>query len=476
MNRIAVVGAGISGLAAAWYLQREGREVQVFESLGRIGGVIDTLDPSQAPYLIECGADNFATLLPDAWELVRQMGLESEFISPSKDYRIAQVVRRGRLYPIPNGFSLMQPTRMGSILSTPILSVAGKLRVLQEAFIPAKRDGQDESVESFAVRRLGRECFERLVEPIVGGIFTAKADRLSMQAAMPQFVRMEREHGSLIRAAFAKRRQQSAENRSAREASGARYDQFTAPKLGMKWWLSKLAEPLGPRLHLNHRVEVLERRPDSLWELRLVDARDDSARIEQFDGVCLAVPSYIAGGLLRALDNQLADHLESIEYASSAIAVLAVRRDEIRPESFCFGSIAPTVERRNCLAISLSSEKYAGRSPSDTVIMRVFMGGAVRPELLELPDDSLLKLAFEEVRELFGVRTVPHFERLIRWNRAMPQYHVGHVQRVARIRELVSKYPGLALVGNAYDGVGIPQCIRSAKFAVADLARDLRAM
>jgi oxygen-dependent protoporphyrinogen oxidase len=476
MNRIAVVGAGITGLAAAWYLQREGREVQVFESLGRIGGVIDTLDPSQAPYLIECGADNFATLLPDAWELVRQMGLESEFISPSKDYRIAQVVRRGRLYPIPNGFSLMQPTRMGSILSTPILSVAGKLRVLQEAFIPAKRDGQDESVESFAVRRLGRECFERLVEPIVGGIFTAKADRLSMQAAMPQFVRMEREHGSLIRAAFAKRRQQSAENRSAREASGARYDQFTAPKLGMKWWLSKLAEPLGPRLHLNHRVEVLERRPDSLWELRLVDARDDSARIEQFDGVCLAVPSYIAGGLLRALDNQLADHLESIEYASSAIAVLAVRRDEIRPESFCFGSIAPTVERRNCLAISLSSEKYAGRSPSDTVIMRVFMGGAVRPELLELPDDSLLKLAFEEVRELFGVRTVPHFERLIRWNRAMPQYHVGHVQRVARIRELVSKYPGLALVGNAYDGVGIPQCIRSAKFAVADLARDLRAM
>jgi oxygen-dependent protoporphyrinogen oxidase len=438
--------------------------------------VIDTLDPSQAPYLIECGADNFATLLPDAWELVRQMGLESEFISPSKDYRIAQVVRRGRLYPIPNGFSLMQPTRMGSILSTPILSVAGKLRVLQEAFIPAKRDGQDESVESFAVRRLGRECFERLVEPIVGGIFTAKADRLSMQAAMPQFVRMEREHGSLIRAAFAKRRQQSAENRSAREASGARYDQFTAPKLGMKWWLSKLAEPLGPRLHLNHRVEVLERRPDSLWELRLVDARDDSARIEQFDGVCLAVPSFIAGGLLRALDNQLADHLESIEYASSAIAVLAVRRDEIRPESFCFGSIAPTVERRNCLAISLSSEKYAGRSPSDTVIMRVFMGGAVRPELLELPDDSILKLAFEEVRELFGVRTVPHFERLIRWNRAMPQYHVGHVQRVARIRELVSKYPGLALVGNAYDGVGIPQCIRSAKYAVADLARDLRAM
>ena len=481
MNRIAVVGAGISGLATAWYLTRDGHRVEVFEAQDRIGGVIATLEADFTGsnlgdrLLIECGADNFATLMPDAWDLVRQMGLESEFITPKKDYRIAQVVCRGRLYPIPNGFSLMQPTRMGSILATPILSVSGKLRVLKEAFVPAKRDSQDESVESFAVRRLGRECFERLVEPIVGGIFTAKADKLSMQAAMPQFLRMEREHGSLIRAAFAKRRQQTAENRSAREASGARYDQFTAPKLGMKWWLGKLAEPLGESLHLNHRVETLERDGDSTWTLRVVNQTDKSSRIERFDKVCLAVPSYAAGSLLRNIDGVLAGGLESIQYASSAIAVLALRRDEIRPEALCFGSIAPTIEKRNCLAVSLSSEKYAGRCPEDTVIMRAFMGGAVRPELLEHSDEKLLELAFAEVKALFGIRTRPSYQRLVRWNRAMPQYEVGHVQRVASIREQISKYPGLALAGNAYDGVGIPQCIRGAKQAATMLgARDLK--
>jgi oxygen-dependent protoporphyrinogen oxidase len=468
MKRIAVVGSGISGLATAWYLQRQGHQVDVYECQDRLGGVIDTLDTPNTPYLIECGADNFATLLPDAWELVKQMGLESEFIHPNQDYRIAQVVHRGRLFPIPNGFSLMQPTRIGPILATPILSLAGKLRVLRESFVPRRQSQQDESVESFAVRRLGRECFEKLVEPIVGGIFTAQADKLSMQAAMPQFVRMEREHGSLIRAAFAKRRENSAENRSAREASGARYDQFTAPKLGMKWWLEQIAKPLGDRLHLNHKVEQIERIETGGWSVRVTQTKDSTTRQERFDGICLAVPSYIASGLLRGVDRELADGLGSIEYASSAIAVMAVRRDEIRPDTLCFGAIAPSSEKRNCLAISLTSEKYSGRSPSDTVVMRAFMGGAVRPELMELGDDRLLELAFREVEELFGVRSRPSYERLIRWDRAMPQYHVGHVELAKRIRELSAKQIGLTLVGNAYQGVGIPQCIRGAKRAAAE--------
>jgi oxygen-dependent protoporphyrinogen oxidase len=294
-----------------------------------------------------------------------------------------------------------------------------------------------------------------------------------MQAAMPQFLRMEREHGSLIRAAFAKRRQQTAENRSAREASGARYDQFTAPKLGMKWWLEKLAQPLGANLHLRHRVELLERGADSVWTLHLVNQVDNSLRIERFDKICLAVPSYAAGALLRNLDPELASGLESIPYASSAIAVLALKRDEIRSEALCFGSIAPTIEKRDCLAVSLSSEKYAGRCPDDTVIMRAFMGGAVRPELLEHSDEKLLALAFAEVQALFGVKSRPSYQRLVRWNRAMPQYHVGHVQRVASIKEQLAKYPGLALAGNAYEGVGIPQCIRSAEQAASLLSTKL---
>jgi protoporphyrinogen/coproporphyrinogen III oxidase len=469
MKRIGIVGAGISGLAAAWYIRRmqPDAQLELFEASDRVGGVIQTITE---PHLIECGADNFATLIPDALQLVREMGLESEFITPQKNFRIAQVVCRGRLVPIPNGFSLMQPTRMGSILATPILSLRGRIRVLAEMFVPRRRDDSDESVASFAIRRLGRECFERLVEPIVGGIFTARAETLSMQAAMPQFVAMEKEHGSLIRAAFAKRRKDTAESKSAREASGARYDQFMAPRRGMSWWFEQLAAPVLSSIHLGTRVQSIRRTAEGAWELLSVSDGEPQTRRSLVDQVCLAIPAYRAAELLKEESPELAQLLGSIPYASSAIAVLGIQKKEIWPHAFCFGSIAPSIEKRNCLAVSLSSEKYAGRCPEDTVLARVFMGGAVRPELVEQSDERLLEMAKREVEQLFGATSPPSFEKLVRWPQAMPQYLVGHHQKVERIRSFASHLPGLELVGNAYDGVGIPQCVRGAKAAAARIS------
>jgi oxygen-dependent protoporphyrinogen oxidase len=469
MKRIGIVGAGISGLATAWYLRRlqPNASITIFDTLDRIGGVIETLND---PYLIECGADNFGTLLPDALQLVNDMELESEFIAPQKNFRIAQVVHRGRLVPIPNGFSLMQPTRLASILTTPILSVRGKLRVLREYFVPPRRESSDESVADFAIRRLGRECFERLVEPIVGGIFTARAETLSMQAAMPQFVAMEREHGGLIRAARAMRKAKSTENRSAREASGARYDQFTAPRQGMTWWLEQIAAPMQDALHLRHSVQSILRHEDSTWGVMV--SSDDSREVRKwvFDEVCLAVPSHRASILLANISRELASELAAIPYASSAIAVLGVKKAEIRPNAFCFGAIAPAIEKRNCLAISLTSEKYEGRCPSDTVLARVFMGGAVRPDLFEKTDLELLGMAKREVESLFGPSSPPGYERLVRWPKSMPQYLVGHRLRVQNITQMVARLAGLELVGNAYDGVGIPQCVRGARIAAQRIA------
>ncbi len=469
MRRIGIVGTGISGATAAWYLNRlvPNLQLELFEARDRIGGVIQT---RSEPYLIEYGADNFATLIPDALELVRAMGLESEFISPQKDFRIAQVVHRGRLVPIPNGFSLMQPTRLNSMLATPILSPWGKLRLLAEYFIPRRVSSEDESVAAFATRRLGRECYERLVEPIVGGIFTAKAETLSMQAAMPQFVAMEREYGSLIRAALVKRRESNAATRAARGASGARYDQFMAPKKGMTWWLEQLVAPMRDRLHLGTHVTGLSRAQAGGWELTSVNARTSETRKWQFDEICLAVPSYIAAALLAGVSPDLSMELSSVPYASSAIAVLAVAKREVRPEAFCFGSIAPSIEGRNALAVSLTSEKYAGRCPADMVLARVFMGGAVRPELYEQSDARLLEMAIIEIADLFGPTSPPLYQELVRWPRAMPQYLVGHGQRVERIRTHLVGLPGLELIGNAYDGVGIPQCVRGAKNAAQRIA------
>ncbi len=464
--RIAVIGAGISGLTTAWYVERflPSAQVDVFDSASQIGGVIQTSYAD--PFLTELGADNFATLVPDALQMVDEMGIREEFIGPKPDHRIAQVVRNGKILPIPNGFSLMQPTRLSSVLSTPVLSPAGRLRLLGEFFVKQRTDVEDESVESFAVRRLGRECFDRLVEPIVGGIFTARAETLSMQAAMPQFVEMERKYGGLIRGAIAKRKSQSRAERSARQATGARYDQFLAPKQGMSWWLNQVATFLRNPIHLNCRIEKLFKDAGGSWTISMRPVSDSGELAQSYSGyhaVCLAIPSPRSALLLKPSQPQLASLLERIPYASSAVAVLAIKRSEIRPKAFCFGVVVPKMEHRDCLAISLASEKYEGRCPPDLVLARVFMGGAVRPELMDKSDDELLGMAREEVKELFGAGSLPRLQTLVRWNEAMPQYLVGHLQLVASIRQKLQEDKSLRLVGNAFDGVGIPQCVRLAR-------------
>jgi len=462
--RFAIVGAGISGLTIAWYLQKllPNAHVDVFESGRDVGGVIQTTIADS--FLVELGADNFATLVPDALQFVSEMGIRDEFIAPKTEHRIAQVVRNGKVIPIPAGFSLMQPTRLSSVLSTQTLSISGRLRMLGEYFVKPRLSTEDESVESFAVRRLGRECFDRLVEPIVGGIFTARAETLSMQAAMPQFVAMEREYGGLIKAALVKRKSQSRSENSARQATGARYDQFLAPKQGMSWWLKTIASQLKVEIKFQHRVRALQKNADGTWTLTSkCDAGESSSHLANYDGVCLALPSPQAAKLLRTCSNKIATHLERIPYASSAVAVLAIQRREIRPDAICFGIVVPKIERRDCLAISLASEKYEGRCPDDIVLARVFMGGAVRPELLEKSDDQLLGIAKKEVEELLGASSLPRWQSLVRWNESMPQYLVGHTQHMATIRELLTQDPTLDLIGNAFDGVGIPQCVRLAK-------------
>jgi protoporphyrinogen/coproporphyrinogen III oxidase len=472
--RIAIVGAGISGLTAAWYLQKFVPDAQVtlFDSNPNVGGVIQS--EHREPFLIEKGADNFATLVPDALRFVQEMGIQDEFISPKRDHRIAHVVRNGKVVPIPNGFSLMQPTRLSSVLTTRALSMAGRIRLIGEYFVAARSSSVDESVESFAIRRLGRECFERLVEPIVGGIFTARAETLSMKAAMPQFLEMEQKYGGLIRGALAKRKSQSKSAVSARQAAGARYDQFLAPKRGMSWWLERIAQDLTYETRLATQITRLEKTDGECWNVvGKAQPESETQCLGQFEHLILALPSHRASQLLQMTNPKLASLLGRIPYASSAVAVLAVQRREIPKSNLCFGIVIPTIERRDSLAISLASEKYEGRCPDDLVLARVFMGGAVRPELLDKDDDALLSIARKEVAELLGATSPPVRQSLIRWPCAMPQYLVGHVELVQEIVSEVVQDPMLSLIGNAYQGVGIPQCVRMAREAAERIAGSI---
>ena len=462
-KRIAVVGAGIAGLAAAIYLRkaRPDFEVTIFESSNRAGGVLETI--YDGPYLIERSADNFATLIPDALELSKLTGYTDELISPQPNGRQAFVLNRGRILPIPVGFSLVQPTRVWPILTTGTLSWAGKLRMLSEYFVKARQSDEDESLESFATRRLGREAFENLVEPIVSGIFTADPSRLSVQATLPQFVKMEREHGGLIRGYLAARRQDAAA--VSRRASGARYDQFMAPRQGMSHWINHLVSTLPTgSIRFEQAVQSIERISTGSWSIR---TSDESTQV---DGVIVSAPVRHAASCLEQTAPTLAQNLRDIEYASSAVAVVIVDRAEIKGRIDGFGLIVPAREGRPVLAISYTSNKYAGRVPDDQLMLRIFLGGATHPEVLERSDADLMSLATQQLREILDWRGQQfRWQGLVRWREAMPQYHLGHNAKVDSIMQQASQLGTLRLCGAGYSGVGIPQTVRSARLAAEQL-------
>ncbi|MEM8735792.1 MAG: protoporphyrinogen oxidase [Planctomycetota bacterium] len=468
VKRIAIIGGGISGLAAALECSKrtDKCDFQLFESSNRLGGVIETLQ--EGDYLIEKGADNFATLLPSALDLSQEFAAADDLTHPEADNRRAFVLKNGVPEPIPLGFSLMQPTQFASILATRTLSPLGKLRLLSEYFIEGKQwqDEEDESLESFAVRRLGREAFEALVEPIVSGIFTADPSKLSMRATMPQFVKMEQDHGGLIRAFLHSKKTDAAA--IARKASGARYDQFVAPKQGMTAWIEQLSQRIPvENLALGVQVTQVQQRAGG-WQVGI--DRNGIQDLQDFDAVVLATPAAITSSLLQSSKPDVAALVGKIHYASSAVAALVVKKSELFGRTDGFGLICPRREGRRALAISYSSNKYAGRVPNDEILLRIFFGGALDASILDQSDEDLLRLAKLEISELLNWRgTECSREWLIRWPNAMPQYDLGHQQRVGNINKLVAATPSLALCGAAYSGVGIPQCVRSGRAAVKQL-------
>lgn len=463
--RVAVIGAGISGLAAAWQIRKLRPEAQVvvLERRERVGGVLGTV--RENGFQVERSADNFITTLPWGVQLCRELGLGDQLVTTDPDHRRAFVVWRERLHPLPDGFLMMAPTRLWPLATTPLLSPFGKLRAAMEYLIPPRSDDDDESLAEFARRRLGREVYERLVEPLVSAVYGANMERLSLLATLSRFREMERRYGSLIRAM----RAQMAQRRRAGKSpgghaaeSGARYSMFVTLQQGLQDLVDRLAASLpSGALRLNVGVSTLHR-ADGQWVLQLSDG-------QQFvsDAVVAAVPSYAAAPLLRELDIHLADELAAITYTGSVILALAYRRDDVGHPLNGSGCVVPAVEGSPLLAVSFSSQKYPHLAPKDHVLIRVFAGGARRPDLVSLEDGQLIGLLREEVEKPLKIRGQPVHHWLFRWSQAMPQYEVGHGDRLRRIHERLTAWPGLALAGNAYRGVGIPHCIHSGQQAAA---------
>jgi oxygen-dependent protoporphyrinogen oxidase len=463
--RIAIIGGGIAGLAAAHRVVElnPACSLTLFEASARVGGVLSTVH--RDGFQVERSADNFITTIPWGISLCKRLGLEDQLIQTNPAFRRTFVIRRGRLHRLPDGFLMMAPTQLWPLAVTPILGPLGKLRSALEYFIPPRKGDEDESMAAFVRRRLGRQAFDRLVEPLVSAVYAADLEQLSVMATLSRFREMEREHGSLIRAM---RRQMKSKPKGASE-SGARYSMFVTLREGLSSMIDAIARRLPPNaVTLNSTVARIQRE-GTLWRVSC----EEGPAAELFDALVLAAPSPITAKLLEPLDTQLAADLAAIRHSGTAIVSLGYDNRQVGHPLDGMGAVVPAVEHSSILAVSFSSRKYAHRAPEGKTLLRVFVGGARHPELAEMPDADLLPLVRRETEKLLRIEGEPVFVDIAHWPGTMPQYHVGHKERVARIRSRLVALPNVELAGNAYAGVGIPDCIHSGEVAVERILQKL---
>jgi protoporphyrinogen/coproporphyrinogen III oxidase len=456
-----IVGGGIAGLAAAHRLQEISWEREqplyftLLEASGRLGGTIGT--ERRDGFLLELGPDSFISEKPWALALCRRVGLESELIGTRDEHRATFVVHKGKLEPLPEGFMLLAPTKFGPLLRSRLFSWPGKLRMACDLLLPRAGRQDDESLGSFVRRRLGHEALERVAQPLVGGIYTADPDRLSLAATMPRFLHMERDHRSVI---YAMWRASRGKPQEAKSTSGARWSLFVTLRGGMQQLVDTLAARLSLGTVRHHRAVTAVRPVAGRW---LVDCEDGSAL--QADGVVLATPAFQTARMLQALSSGLATHVSSISYSSAATVSLAYHREQVSHPLNGFGFVVPRIENRAIIAGSFSSVKYPGRAPEGRVLLRAFVGGSLQEELFNLDDAEMEHAVRQELGRLLGIRAAPLFVRIARYPHSMPQYLVGHLGLVDAIEQKVAEHPGLALAGSAYRGVGIADCVRSGEAA-----------
>ncbi len=445
---VAVVGAGISGLAAAYELQRRGVSVRVLEGSDRLGGVIrsDRFDG----WVIDAGPDSLLVQKPAAVALCRELGLGDRLISTLTP-RTAYILRNDRLHALPEGSFLGFPLRLGALANSSLFSLGGKLRMACEVLIPRTEDDEDESIASFVRRRFGQEAVDYLAEPLLAGIHAGDVDRLSVRALFPRLVDAERQSGSIIRAFRALRMKPAPQ--------GA----FVSLPGGVAELADALIATFKPgTLVTGTRVTDLRRAAAFLIETTAgtVEAR----------AVILAVPAYAAGGMLRGIHTGLAALCEDVPYASTATVAFGYRSDQIDHPMRGSGFVVPRVERSPLLAATWVTSKWPHRAPEGHVLLRAFLGGGRDPRRLDQTDAELIDLAREALAEVMPITGDPMFTRLYRWTRQSPQYEVGHLERMAAIELHLARVPGLFVTGSGFRSIGIPDCIADGRDTAARAA------
>lgn len=473
--KVAVVGGGISGLAAAYHLIELSNqsnfplEVLIMESSERVGGAISTLKKEGC--ILELGPDAIFTEKPWGIDFCKKVGLENELVGTNPNCRNSFIFFNGKLLPVPNGFYLLAPSQYLPLLVSSIFSLRGKLRMLCEPFMPVKENstnlelGGDESLASFVRRRLGKEVLERMAQPMVGGIYSADPEQLSLKATFPRFLELEQKYGSVIRGLQLGRSLAKTKN-----VKGPRYQLFVSLKEGMQFLIEKVVQkmPAGS-VRLGTNVKKISKLDGTHKQYKVVGDNFES----EVDAICLSTPTFQTAKMVRELDAELSVLLEKIVYSGGITINFVYNKKDIPHSLNGFGFVVPEIEHKIISGCTYSSVKFTNRCSDDKVILRAFLGGKKQEDIFNLEDKEIEKLVKAELNQILDINTDPYFSIVSRHPNSLPQYYVGHLQIVEKIEERIKELSGIELAGNGYYGTGIPDCIHSGELAAEKIFNDL---
>jgi len=481
MKRIIIVGGGVAGLGAAYKITRaasEGHDVDfvLLEKDRRLGGKIQTEivpDPSEkGRFIVDGGPDCFLTEKPACHRIAKLTGIFDDELPTDESRKRTWILSHGKLHELPDGIFMFAPTKFLPFATTGLFSWPGKIRMAMDLFIPPKKvmpgEFNDETLESFVVRRMGRECLDRLAEPLVGGVHASDPSKMSLAATFPRLLEMEQRYGSLMKGFIAARRKVEEMRRKYPAKPGEKSRTFfTSFVKGMQQLTDRMADAAGRgSIHTGVVVTALWRKDDGAWSVQL----SNGSTIDG-DAVIIATESWAAEPLIRPHDQGIAEALASIPASSSATISIAFNESEVGFDLKAFGVLCPLVEGRALMAATYSSTKWPGRAPAGKVLLRGFVGGPHNQEILKRSDEELVETVLAEFRDILGLNPFakPLFTRVFRWRLGMPQYTLGHLDRIKLIEDHSAQIPGLALAGGSYRGVGVPNCIESGEGAVSKI-------
>jgi oxygen-dependent protoporphyrinogen oxidase len=457
---LAIIGGGIAGLSAAYVVQKEiekRREAITFlliEKENRLGG--SNLTEKEGGFVIEGGPDCFLSEKPEAIALCHKLGIQDQLMKTNEHARRIFILFKGILRELPEGFMLLAPTNFSSFIKNPLITPLGKLRMAMDLIIPAKKSTKEESLAQFITRRLGKEVLEKIAEPLVAGIHVSDPETMSLKSTFPRLVELENQYRSLIIGMIKRKRIFK------KKKSTNNYTMFMSLKEGLATLPNTIGSSLNPKgLLTGNQVMSIEKLSDASGYL-LTLAKGDLLKVMS---VVFATPAFVTADLFKEIDPVLSLELFSLPYVSTATVSLAYERKAISHPMNGFGFVIPRIENRKIMAVTWTSIKFAHRAPHDKLLIRCFVGGIKNEYLTRLNESALIAIVREELQDIMGIHAEPLFTKVFRWEKSMPQYIVGHEEKIKKIEERLSLNPGLFLTGSAYHGIGISDCIKSGERA-----------